>query len=138
MGEHANLCVDNGKAYVWLNVYDLGTMSKWLLNSWVPGTIGAFHCGVEVMEMEWCFQAVLNSEDETLTGVACHEARQHPRHHYRCSVPLGAMTLSANQFYAIMLALTREWLASGYHFVQRNCVDFAEALLSQLGVTEPF
>jgi len=125
---------------VWLHVYDLGVLSKWMLNTWAKlGNNGAFHCGIEVINVEWCFQALTNCEDDDArTGVACHRAREHPRHMYRESVWLGKTPLSASEIRQLLLELEKSWLASSYHFVQRNCVDFAENLHRQLRVPQPF
>merc|ERR1719253_349066 len=50
---------------VWLHIYDLGPLSKWFLNSFSASEsgFGAFHAGVEVLGVEWSFQAMLDCEE---------------------------------------------------------------------------
>lgn len=124
---------------VWLHVYDLGLLSKWLLNDWSSSEsgIGAFHCGVEVMGVEWSFQAMVAAEDDT-TGMLCHAPKLHPRHLYRESICLGTSPLSANEIYNVLIGLETSWLANSYHFLTHNCTDFAEALSQSLHVPTPF
>lgn len=124
----------------WLHVYDLGHMFKWALNSWARiGNMGAFHCGVEVLSVEWCFQAVTHCRaDDKRTGVTSHRVRHHPRHVYRESVWLGESPLNQEDIRTVMQDLEQAWLAVSYHFVRRNCVDFAEELHRRLRVPVPF
>jgi hypothetical protein len=125
---------------VWLHVYDLGPVSKWVLNSWAAtGNLGAFHCGIEVLNREWCFQAAYGCGKEDMrTGVTAHKAREHPRHVYRESVLLGTARMSVREVRKVLNDLEGAWPASSYHFIRRNCVDFAMALHGRLGLSTPF
>jgi len=125
---------------VWLHIYDLGPLSKWTLNSWSSkqSGLGAFHCGVEVLGVEWSFQAMSDCESEDMTGVMCHTPKSHPRHVYRESVWLGDSPLCANEICNVLARLERDWPARSYHFLRHNCTDFAEALSSALDVPTQF
>lgn len=121
-----------------LHIYDLGPVSKWFLNNWSQKEFGAFHVGLEVLGVEWSFQAMLDCESDEMTGVMCHTPKCHPRHVYRESVHLGNSPLCANQICNVLARLEREWPARSYHFLTHNCTDFAEALSQALDVPTPF
>lgn len=125
---------------VWLHIYDLGQVSKWLLNSWQSPSSGlsAFHCGLEVLGVEWTFQAMVDCETDSMTGLMCHSPKKHPRHIYRESVCLGSSPLCANDICKVLARLERDWPTKSYHFLSRNCTDFAEALAKDLGAPAPF
>lgn len=124
-----------------LHVYDIGPLSKWILNSWSghENGLGVFHCGVEVLGIEWSFQAMMDcDESDDMTGVVCHKPKSHPRHVYRESVCLGTSPLTATEICNILSGLERDWQARTYHFLYHNCTDFAEALAIGLGAPDPF
>lgn len=121
---------------VWLHVYDLGLLSKWFLNDW--SGMGAFHCGIEVLGVEWSFQAMIGCETDDATGVICHVPKMHPRHVYRESVWLGTSTLTAKELCNVLLGAERDWPAKSYHFLNHNCTDFAEVLAQSLKAPIPF
>jgi len=127
---------------VYIHIYDLGPFSKWFVNAWhnpKESGFGAFHVGVEVLGVEWSFQAMLDcGAEDTMTGVMCHTPKSHPRHVYRESVCLGASNLCANEICNVLARLERDWPARSYHFLSRNCTDFAEALSSRLDVPNTF
>lgn len=125
---------------VWLHIYDLGPLSKWFLNNWNAreGGFGAFHCGIEVLGVEWSFQAMIDCETDEMTGVMCHTPKSHPRHVYRESICLGGSPLCANEICNVLARLERDWPARSYHFLTHNCTDFAEALAQSLNVPTPF
>lgn len=125
---------------VWLHVYDLGPMSKYILNSWAShiGNLGAFHVGIEVLDLEWCFQAICNCTDLARSGINFHSPKKHPHHCFRQSVFLGYTQLGKGQIQKLLLEQDKCWPASSYHFVRRNCVDFAEHIHKALETPEPF
>jgi hypothetical protein len=125
---------------VWVHIYDLGPMSKWLINTWNTreSGLGAFHCGVEVLGVEWSFQAMIDCETDEMTGVMCHTPKSHPRHVYRESIWLGGSPLCANEICNVLARLERDWPARSYHFLSHNCTDFAEALCECLALPTPF
>jgi hypothetical protein len=125
---------------VWLHIYDLGPMSKWLVNHWnyKESGLGAFHCGVEVLGVEWSFQAMIDCETDEMTGVMCHTPKCHPRHVYRESIGMGGSGLNANEICNVLARLEKDWPARSYHFLSHNCTDFAEALCQSLNVPTQF
>merc|ERR1719353_723542 len=127
---------------VYLHVYDLGPFSKWFVNSWndpKESGFGAFHVGIEVLGVEWSFQAMIDcGDDNTMTGVMCHTPKSHPRHVYRESIWLGGSPLCANEICNVLARLERDWPARSYHFLSHNCTDFAEALCECLALPTPF
>jgi hypothetical protein len=125
---------------VWLHIYDLGPLSKWFLNGWnsKQSGLGAFHCGIEVLGVEWSFQAMIDCETDEMTGVMCHTPKSHPRHVYRESMWLGGSPLCANEICNVLARLERDWPARSYHFLSHNCTDFAEALATNLNVPNSF
>jgi len=126
-GDHSP--VEGEGLQVWLHVYDLGCICKWAVNSWA-GTQGIFHVGIEVLDREWCFMSQ--------HGLRCHRAKEHPHHLYRESIALGETMLSAEQVKQKLGDLARAWPGSAYHFLQRNCIHFAEELHKVLQPSEPF
>lgn len=110
---------------MWLHVYDLGAISKYFLNSWMPTSQGAFHVGIEVLGIEWCFQGKQNwQQDES--GIIFHAPKQHPQHSFRESVYLGISPLRRCEVRKILMEQDKQWPVSSYHFVRHNCVDFVD------------
>lgn len=139
---------DDEGVEVWIHIYDLGPVSKYILNSWVKDigvpAAGAFHCGVEVCGVELAFQALPmgcepdSESGKTMSGIWAHEPKKNPAHVYRESVSLGKTTMGITDIQKVIDAMTKTWLARSYHYVNKNCVDFAEELSSGLGVPQPF
>jgi len=127
---------------VWLHVYDLGQVSRFVLNSWAAqggGPGGAFHCGLEVLGVEFSFQAIsFGQEDKDISGVTWHSPKSHPRHVYRESVWLGFTPLTTFDISKVVEHLERTWLAKDYHCLRRNCTDFAEQMALELCAPRPF
>jgi len=125
---------------VWLHVYDLGPVTG-RLNEFVlrGANLGAFHCGIEVLENEWSFQGFHDAwDDPTLTGIVRNEPRQHPMYIYRESVNMGYSPLDEAEIDNIIDIMMDSWPANMYHLVTRNCVTFAEELAAELRLPEPF
>lgn len=118
-----------------LHVYDLNEATG-VVNDWVlrPLSIGAFHCGLEVLKTEWFF-AWGETED---SGLHRHAPRQHPVHSYKETVSLGASPLTEVEIRRALLDLEDEWPESSYHPITRNCVTFAEAASAKLRAPLPF
>jgi len=138
-----NVCGSRSGFPVWIHVYDLGHVSRWVLNSSWPVRhhgFGAFHCGVEVLGIEFSFQAVSNrlSDNDPTSGITWHNPKSHTRHVYRESIELGETPLGLDEIATLLEELEREWLARDYHCLRRNCTDFAERLALALKVPEPF
>lgn len=123
---------------VWVNVYDLGLFTKYFVNSLMPSQ-GAYHLGIEVLGMEWCFQAFPDACPENdHTGVCFHLPKKHPEHYFRESVFLGRSPLSRGELRKLFGELDRMWPASRYHYLHCNCVDFAEQVHSLLELPAAF
>lgn len=128
------------KVPVYLSIYDLGHVSRWTLNSLLPPKNGAgvFHCGVEVIGFEFSFEGIQDSEKgDAMSGLTWHKPRSHPRHVYRESVFLGNSGLTAPEVVQLLRRLEHKWLAFEYHFLSRNCTDFAQEFATQLRTQEP-
>jgi len=129
---------------VWLHVYDLGPISKLLINSWAltsrdSSCLGIFHVGIEVLNVEFSFQAMADcGEDDNITGLTWHNPKSHPRHVYRESVCMGNSALDVKQVGNLLEKLEKEWMARIYHCLTKNCVDFAEHFATCLGAPLPF
>jgi len=129
---------------VWVHVYDLGHISKYLVNSWARNTrdgncLGIFHVGVEVLNVEFCFQAMSDcAEDDDITGLTWHNPKSHPRHVYRESICLGNSALNPYQVGKLLERLEKEWQARMYNCLTKNCVDFADLFVRLLGAPRAF
>jgi len=139
--------VDKGSAGdqgspVYLHIYDLGPIAK-ILNGCVSRDrgLGAFHCGLEVLGIEWSFQAVqdcFSDEKDETSGVSARDPKSHRRHVYKESVYLGQTSLKDAEVGTLLSTFGRLWPARHYHFMRKNCTDFAEALAQELKVPLPF
>jgi len=122
---------------VWLHVYDLGPWSKWALNSWA--SLGAFHCGIEVLGVEFSFGAIPRDDgDGRPSGLSWHHPKSHPRHEYRESVSLGSTPLCTAEIGHLLERLEKAWPARRYDCLKQNCIDFAEAFATGLRVPVVF
>lgn len=124
---------------VWVHVYDLGVVTKYFLNSWMPFSQGAYHVGIEVFGMEWCFHATPYVDPEyDFSGVHFHLPKQHPVHYFRESVFLGRSPLPRAEVRKLFLELPNRWRSSRYHYLHCNCVDFAEHVHSSMRLPNAF
>jgi hypothetical protein len=117
-------------------------VSKWILNSWAArngGTLGVFHVGVEVLGIEFSFQAMVDCKpDEEVSGLTWHHPKSHPRHVYRESVSAGTSPLGVLEIGSLLERLEKTWPANAYNCLNHNCTDFAEVLVAELKAPEPF
>lgn len=123
---------------VWLHVYDLNPLTR-RLNELVlqDANLGAFHCGVEVLGVEWSFQGFHGAwSDPSISGVVWNEPRLHPTFPYRESVSLGHTPLGREAISDVLGRLRREWSANSYHLVSHNCLGFAEEFAVALEAVE--
>mmetsp|Transcript_28402 Transcript_28402/g.51287 ORF Transcript_28402/g.51287 Transcript_28402/m.51287 type:complete len:313 (-) Transcript_28402:62-1000(-) len=133
-----------GNFPVYLHVYDLGPVSRFLVNSWAlsrrdSSCLGVFHCGVEVLGVEFSFQAMADcGEDDDISGLTWHNPKSHPRHVYRESICLGNCQLTVSEVGKLLEKLEKAWPARTYHCLSNNCVDFAEQFIEQLRCPDPF
>jgi len=123
---------------VWLHVYDLdsvtGRLNEFILRG---ANLGAFHCGVEVLDDEWSYQGFNDAwDDDTLSGVVRHDPRMHPAYIYKESVYMGECPLVQDEIDDLIDTMMASWPANAYHFLTRNCVSFAKELISALRCPE--
>ncbi|CAE8629711.1 unnamed protein product [Polarella glacialis] len=129
---------------VTVHIYDLGPVSRFFLNSWAgqakdSSCLGVFHCGIEVLGVEFSFQAMADcGKEDNTTGLTWHHPMSHPRHVYRESICLGASKLSVHEIGTLLERLEKVWMARTYHCLSNNCVDFAEHFIQRLGCSQPF
>jgi len=122
-----------------LHIYDVDRVSAALLNSaggWPRHAgLGVFHCGVEVLGLEYSFQYYWDAwEMDGLTGVQRHRPKSNPLFRYIETIELGTTPMSRSEVLSVIGDLTQAWPSSSYHLISRNCVDFAEDLVSRLKV----
>jgi hypothetical protein len=125
---------------VWLHIYDLGPVTR-NLNDYIltEASLGAFHCGVEVLGDEWAFQGFHDAwDDDTISGVVRNEPRSHPGYEFRDSICLGDSPLDEDEIDTVIDEFMDSWPANGYHLVARTCVTFAEEFSKALYCPEPF
>ncbi|EPR63050.1 hypothetical protein TGGT1_256780 [Toxoplasma gondii GT1] len=116
---------------VFLHVYDLDpTISKYMNKVMRPLGAGAFHAGVEVYGIEYCYG---QTYDKT-PGITVNRPRRHPAHIYRETIYMGQTTLAHEEFMALIEALKDEWPGEKYNILTRNCLNFADQLCLLLGV----
>jgi len=125
---------------VWLHVYDVDPYTGWMNRAFLHGmSIGVYHAGVEIFQEEWAFQYFEDTwEDESISGIMRCRPKQMAEFVYRESIFMGQTKLSAWEVDCIISSMHDEWPASSYHLTRRNCLTFAEALCSQLGVPTDF
>lgn len=92
---------------------------------------GAFHVGVEVNALEWCYGF---SQADTKPGVACVMPRGHPQHHFRQTVFLGYTELGAENISALISDMIEQYPGPDYDLLTRNCCHFADDFCCRLGV----
>ena len=97
---------------------------------------GVFHTGVEVNGTEYAFGA-----SDSGSGVWAQRPTQLPPHFagatLKESVIVGTCVCSPQQLRRIIATLRREWPATSYSLVSRNCNHFSAAMCEALGVSPP-
>lgn len=121
---------------VLVHVYDLGGtdfLKKMNKLSTVNNSIligGFFHVGVEVYGEEWGFGAT----DADESGIFDCVPRAHPEHSFRATVRIGATPFSITEVWAVLEDMKTCWRGREYDLLHRNCLDFANAFCTRLGV----
>lgn len=112
---------------VTLHVYDFLEQS---LNGLLRqiGT-GGFHCGVEVYGKEWSYRRTHFG-----TGVFWIMPKTCTAHKFRESVPMGKVSISAENFGKLVDELKRDWPGRAYDILKKNCCVFSNELCQKLGV----
>jgi len=138
----AKLTLDDGRSTtVTLNIYDLGTSGNgttW--NRLLAGFgVGAFHCGVEIYDLEWSYADVMPAPgrkrlETPVTGVFVSWPRACEGHTYSQSVSMGDTQTSQMELMKVIQTLQKEWPAHKYDLVKSNCCHFCNELCQRLRV----
>ena len=123
---------DKNSNMVILNVYDLDALSRRINKFTRAFDIGAFHAGVEVYGIEYCF----GSTNDGTTGITSNLPRRHPIHIYRESVRMGRTNFTRGEVKRIINNMKPAWPGSEYNIFRRNCLTFAEELCKAMNVGE--
>mmetsp|Transcript_120586 Transcript_120586/g.240111 ORF Transcript_120586/g.240111 Transcript_120586/m.240111 type:complete len:345 (+) Transcript_120586:103-1137(+) len=119
-----------------LHIYNIGTCGGGKVFNKIlrPLGTGAFHCGVQVYEIEYGFSDTTSRKEKT--GIFRCLPRRCSGHTYDESVPMGATHCSQEEVQALIECLQQEWLVSDYDVLRRNCCHFASDLCCKLGLSE--
>ncbi|VWU52396.1 PPPDE peptidase, putative, partial [Hepatocystis sp. ex Piliocolobus tephrosceles] len=108
---------------VYLNIYDLDAVSKVVNNVARSVGAGVFHAGVEVYGYEYSFGYIVDGE----TGVTKTNARYHPCHVYRESIPMEEVDM-------LVEVMKMQWIGDTYDILSRNCLNYADYFCNLLDV----
>lgn len=127
----------SGGSPVLLHIYDVTKFESIQMLNWIfahensPLKFGgAFHAGVEVGGLEWGFEY---QPHLTKPGVSCTLPRRHWQHHFRETVVLEPTYLSSDKIADIITTMIEEYPGDDYHFLHRNCCNFADDFVTRLG-----
>lgn len=99
---------------------------------------GAFHCGVEIYNLEWSYADVVLAKGAKpkgpMTGVFVSRPRMCEGHTYGQTMKMGVTKISEEEFYKVIKALEKEWLSDYYDLTKRNCCHFCNELCQRLRV----
>lgn len=102
---------------------------------------GAFHCGIEVYDLEWSFADTSMYEDEPelsvdLAGIF-HSQPMHAEGHTFCeSLDLGYTYRPEDDVFRVINRLEEGWSGDTYDVLEKNCCHFCAALARELGVRD--
>ncbi|KAG6521229.1 deSI-like protein At4g17486 isoform X1 [Zingiber officinale] len=118
----------NSRTYLYLNVYDLTPVNKYLY--WFG--LGVFHSGIEgaiiVHGMEYGFGA----HDYPASGVFEVEPKNCPGFVFRRSVCLGTTDMSHSEFCSFLEGLAGNYHGDTYHLIIKNCNHFTDEVCRSL------
>eukprot|EP00268_Persea_americana_P033817 TRINITY_DN3343_c0_g1_i2.p1 TRINITY_DN3343_c0_g1~~TRINITY_DN3343_c0_g1_i2.p1 ORF type:complete len:245 (+),score=37.62 TRINITY_DN3343_c0_g1_i2:255-989(+) len=114
----------NCTSQVFLNVYDLTPLNGYTY--WFG--LGIFHSGIEVHGLEYGYGA----HDFPTSGVFEVEPKHCPGFIYRCSISLGNIDKSPDEFRAFLENLASEYHGDTYHLISKNCNHFTNDVCSRL------
>ncbi|EEA06476.1 uncharacterized protein CMU_009680 [Cryptosporidium muris RN66] len=113
-----------------LNVYDLDSISGSFNRLTRIFELGAFHAGVEVYGIEYCYGLTTDGS----SGLTVNMPRQHPTHIYRESITMGRTKYTRNEVKLLITRLKYKWPGSEYNIFRRNCLNFADEFCQILEV----
>lgn len=113
-----------GSSPVYLNVYDLTTVNKYIY--WLG--VGVFHSGIEVYGAEYAFGA----HECPSSGVFEVEPKSCPGFTYRRSVLLGTTNLTPSEFMHFIEDLSEKYHGDSYHLIAKNCNHFTDDVCRHL------
>lgn len=114
----------NMDTQVFLNVYDLTPVNSYSI--WLG--FGIFHSGIQVYGMEYGFGA----HDFPISGVFEVEPKSCPGFIYRCSIPLGHVSISPTEFRNFIETVASEYHGDTYHLISKNCNHFTDDISQRL------
>ncbi|KAK9071931.1 hypothetical protein SSX86_008362 [Deinandra increscens subsp. villosa] len=114
----------NMDTQVFLNVYDLTPINSYSI--WFG--FGIFHSGIQVYGKEYGFGA----HDFPISGVFEVEPKSCPGFIYRCSIPLGHVTMSPAEFREFIETVASEYHGDTYHLISKNCNHFTDDISKRL------
>jgi len=126
-----------GPAKVTLHIYNAGTsgLVKGLNSVLRPLGTGAFHCGVEVYDLEWSYSDTsFFSDDPEATGVFFSWPRKCEGHSYSESISLGSTLVSESAVMKLIESFEQTWKGEEYDILEHNCCHFCKELCKMLGV----
>ncbi|KAJ9551093.1 hypothetical protein OSB04_015138 [Centaurea solstitialis] len=109
---------------IFLNVYDLTPANAYSI--WFG--FGIFHSGIQVYGMEYGFGA----HDFPISGVFEVEPKSCPGFIYRCSIPLGHVSISPTEFRNFIETVASEYHGDTYHLISKNCNHFTDDICQRL------
>lgn len=115
---------------VFLNIYDLDKVTKHINKVFKHMGTGVYHVGVQVFGREWSYGQTFDKS----TGINWGRPRHHVVHQYRTSVVMGHTILTQHQVYKLIELSMGMWMGQEYNLLSKNCINFAEWLLIQLGI----
>eukprot|EP01062_Namystynia_karyoxenos_P013003 TRINITY_DN14680_c0_g1_i10.p1 TRINITY_DN14680_c0_g1~~TRINITY_DN14680_c0_g1_i10.p1 ORF type:complete len:465 (+),score=94.20 TRINITY_DN14680_c0_g1_i10:86-1480(+) len=95
-----------------------------------------YHSGVEVFGKEYFFGGTYSANsaiDLTRSGIQICRPRRGPFGNFKEVVSMGLSPLDKSGITRIIAEMTPDWSLGSYHLLQRNCNNFAEALLARIG-----
>ncbi|XP_059635060.1 deSI-like protein At4g17486 isoform X2 [Cornus florida] len=110
-----------------LNVYDLSPLNQYTF--WVG--FGIFHSGIEDVSAygkEYGFGA----HDFPVSGVFEVEPKSCPGFIFRCSIPLGRISMPLSEFRLFIESIAPEYHGDTYHLISKNCNHFTDDLAMRL------
>eukprot|EP00746_Dinoflagellata_sp_MGD_P165654 gnl/MRDRNA2_/MRDRNA2_95064_c0_seq1.p1 gnl/MRDRNA2_/MRDRNA2_95064_c0~~gnl/MRDRNA2_/MRDRNA2_95064_c0_seq1.p1 ORF type:complete len:362 (-),score=60.40 gnl/MRDRNA2_/MRDRNA2_95064_c0_seq1:82-1167(-) len=122
---------------VFLHIYEVGELSPGV-QKMLTTVLGrsALHVGVEIYGEEWSFGQ--SNAPNSMSGIRSSiNPKTHACHRYKETMSLGRTSMNPDQVRSLIKAMDFMWLASEYHPLRRNCVNFAEELCHKLGVEQP-